>query len=66
MNLFREGRNRSKYLLRKRGVRMSSTIGLFSIIGIFVYGIMIMVTVLVVYALLLAIKALKIYIGKNS
>ncbi len=45
---------------------MSSVLGFWSFIGIGVYGLSIFLIILVIYTLLLAIKALKIYIQKNS
>jgi|GEM_PF-853872 len=41
-------------------------IGLWSIITILFYAVMTGITVLVIWALILAIKALQIYIRKNS
>ena len=43
-----------------------SSVGFWSFIGLGVYGISIVIVILVIYTLLLAIKALKIYIQKNS
>lgn len=45
---------------------MNSVLGLWSLVTILVYGAMIVIVIEVVYALFLAIKALKIYIQKNS
>jgi len=45
---------------------MSSLIGFWALAAIFVYGIMLVLAVEVIYVLFLAIKALKIYIQKNS
>ncbi|MDF2908728.1 MAG: hypothetical protein K0R34_4049 [Herbinix sp.] len=48
------------------GYRLSSVLGFWSLITFLVYGIIIALVILVIYTLLLAIKALKIYIQKNS
>lgn len=45
---------------------MNSVMGFWSLIVIFVYGIMMVLVAEVIYFLFLAIKALKIYIQKNS
>ncbi len=45
---------------------MNSVFGFWALVAIFVYAIMIVLAVLVIYVLFLAIKALKIYIQKNS
>lgn len=45
---------------------MNVAFGLFSLLGLLVYPAMICLYVLVIYALILAIKALRIYINKNS
>jgi hypothetical protein len=45
---------------------MNSVLGIWSLVAIIVYGAMIFIVIEVVYALFLAIKALKIYIQKNS
>jgi uncharacterized membrane protein len=45
---------------------MNSITGFWSLVAILVYGVMIVLTVLVIYVLILAIRALKIYIQKNS
>ncbi|MBP1756917.1 MAG: hypothetical protein H6Q59_3315 [Firmicutes bacterium] len=45
---------------------MNSVMGFWSLVTILVYGIMMVLAVLVIYVLILAIKALKIYIQKNS
>ncbi len=45
---------------------MIGVIGFWSLVGILVYGIIIILVVEAIYALFLAIKALKIYIQKNS
>lgn len=45
---------------------MSSAMGMVSIFIILCYGIMFGLVVLVIYALVLAIKALQIYIKNNS
>lgn len=45
---------------------MSASFGIFSFIGILMYGIMLGLVILVIYTLFLAIRALKIYINKNS
>lgn len=45
---------------------MSSVVGFWSFIGLGVYGISIFLVILLIYTLLLAIRALKIYIQKNS
>ena len=45
---------------------MSSLIGFWALAAILVYGIMMVLAVEVIYVLFLAIKALKIYIQKNS
>jgi len=45
---------------------MNSVIGFWSLVVILFYGIIMVLVVEVMYALFLAIKALKIYIQKNS
>ncbi len=45
---------------------MIGVMGFWSLVGILVYGIIIILVVEAIYALFLAIKALKIYIQKNS
>ncbi len=45
---------------------MSASFGIFSVLGLLMYGVMIGLVILVICTLLLAIKALKIYINKNS
>jgi len=45
---------------------MNSLIGFWALAAILVYGIMMVLAVEVIYVLFLAIKALKIYIQKNS
>lgn len=45
---------------------MDSVFGLWSLVNLLIFGIMIVLVIQVIYALLLAIKALKIYIKKNS
>jgi hypothetical protein len=45
---------------------MNSFMGFWSLVAILVYGIMMVLVVEVIYVLFLAIKALKIYIHKNS
>ena len=45
---------------------MSSAFGFSIIIGLGIYGVLIVLMIMVIYTLLLAIKALKIYIQKNS
>lgn len=45
---------------------MSASFGIFSILGLLMYGVMIGLVILVLYTLLLALKALRIYINKNS
>ncbi len=45
---------------------MSSVMGFWAIIAFLVYGIILVLVILAIYTLLLAIKALKIYIQKNS
>lgn len=45
---------------------MIGVIGFWSLVGILVYGIIIILVVEAIYALFLAIKALKIYIQMNS
>jgi hypothetical protein len=45
---------------------MTSTFGFLSFLALFVYGVTIGLVILVIYVLVLATKALKIYIQKNS
>lgn len=45
---------------------MNIVMGFWSLVTTLVYGIMIVLVVEVIYVLFLAIKALKIYIQKNS
>ena len=45
---------------------MDSVLGFWSLVTILVYGIIMVLVIQVIYALFLAIKALKIYIKKNS
>ncbi len=45
---------------------MDSVMGFWAIVTIFIYGIMMVLVAEVIYVLFLAIKALKIYIQKNS
>lgn len=46
--------------------KLTSVLGFWSLIAFIFYGIIIVLVILAIYALLLAIKALKIYIQKNS
>ncbi|MDF2906181.1 MAG: hypothetical protein K0R34_1502 [Herbinix sp.] len=43
-----------------------SSVLFFSLIGFFIYGIAIVLALMAIYALFLSIRALKIYIQKNS
>jgi hypothetical protein len=45
---------------------LSSAFGFLPLLAILNYGIMIVLVILAIYVLFLAIKALKIYIQKNS
>lgn len=45
---------------------MESIITFWSLVTILVYGVITILVILVIYTLLLATKALKIYIKKNS
>ena len=45
---------------------MSSAFTIMPLLLLLTYGVMLVLVVLVIYALLLAIKALRIYIQKNS
>lgn len=45
---------------------MSASFGILSMFGLLMYGIMLGLMILVIYTLFLAIRALKIYISKNS
>ena len=52
--------------MKKGEKKMNSVMGFWSLVTILVYGIMMVLVIQVIYALFLAIKALKIYIKKNS
>ena len=45
---------------------MSSAFTIMPLLALFTYGVSIVILVLVIYTLYLAIKALRIYIQKNS
>ncbi|SCP99765.1 hypothetical protein SAMN05421730_105711 [Anaerobium acetethylicum] len=45
---------------------MNGFMGFWSFVAIFIYGIMMVLAIELIYVLFLAIKALKMYIQKNS
>lgn len=53
-------------VLIREGEKMNNVLGFWSLVIILVYGTMAFMAILVIYVLFLAIKALKIYIQKNS
>ena len=59
---------RHKYFIIKLGrdYKLSSAYGFVALLTLLVYGILLVLVIEVIYVLFLAIKALQIYIHKNS